>query len=71
MRVKWAGPRTELCLSGPELGLLLAQAACEKAGALWECSRSDTLQSVVVWLRRSQPAGTPDLNSANRPRDGT
>jgi signal transduction histidine kinase len=50
IRIRWhgGGPRAEF--SPPELGLLVAQAGWERAGAEWNRERRETLETVTVRL---------------------
>jgi hypothetical protein len=49
-RVRWQRGRTSAAFSRPELGLLVARAGFERAGAVWLRERSETFETVTVWL---------------------
>jgi hypothetical protein len=52
--MRWRGdPGPEF--SPPELGLLVAQAGWERAGAKWERERLENTESVTVWLAGKPP----------------
>jgi signal transduction histidine kinase len=50
IRVRWHGGRPPSAFSRPELGLLVAQAGWERAGAAWERERTEKLETVTVRL---------------------
>jgi hypothetical protein len=49
-RVKWRAARASSVLSRPELGLMVARAGLERAGARWQRERSETWETVTVRL---------------------
>lgn len=49
-RVRWRGGKGASTVSPPELGLLVAQAGLERAGALWERERTEESETVTVRL---------------------
>lgn len=49
-RVCWQGGRGASAFSRPELGLLVAQAGLERAGAVWERERTEEFEAVTVRL---------------------
>jgi len=49
-RVKWRAVRPSSVLSRPELGLMVARASLERAGARWQRERSETWETVTVRL---------------------
>jgi len=50
MRIRWRAERPASEYSGPELGLLVAQADLERRGAEWERDRKGSLETVTVRL---------------------
>jgi C4-dicarboxylate-specific signal transduction histidine kinase len=55
VRLRWHGPALpESC--PPELGLLVAQAAWERAGARWRRERSENLETITIELPPCIPA---------------
>jgi signal transduction histidine kinase len=50
LRVRWSGGAPPVAFSRPELGLLVAQAGWERAGAQWERERIETLETVTIRL---------------------
>ena len=50
IRIHWTTAEPSGSLSLPEVGLLVAQAALEQAGARWELRRREKSQTVTVWL---------------------
>jgi signal transduction histidine kinase len=50
VRIRWHAGRPPSAFSRPELGLLVAQAGLERAGAEWERERTETLETVTVRL---------------------
>jgi signal transduction histidine kinase len=50
MRIRWHGGVASSAFSRPELGLLVAQAGFEGAGAEWERERTENLETVTVRL---------------------
>jgi signal transduction histidine kinase len=58
MQLSWNGVAA-VSWSISEAGLLVAQAACERAGARWERNKTESLRSVTIWLPRL--AGNGDL----------
>jgi len=50
VRVRWYAGLARAEFSRPELGLLVAQAGWERAGAKWERERAENLESVTVRL---------------------
>jgi signal transduction histidine kinase len=50
LRVRWSGGAPPGAFSRPELGLLVAQAGWERAGAQWERERIETLETVTIRL---------------------
>jgi signal transduction histidine kinase len=55
IRVRWQMGRPHAAFSRPELGLMVAQASFEAAGATWERERSETFEAVTLRL-----PGLPD-----------
>jgi len=49
-RVRWHMGRPASSFTGPELGLIVAQAGLEHTGAVWERERAETLETVTVRL---------------------
>ena len=49
-RVRWRAAHPSSVLSRPELGLMVARASLERAGAVWQRERSETLETVTVRL---------------------
>jgi signal transduction histidine kinase len=49
VRVRWQG-EAPAASSRPELGLLMAQAGCERDGAEWKRERRENIESVTVHL---------------------
>ena len=49
-RVRWHMARPASSFTGPELGLMVAQAGLEHTGAVWERERAETLETVTVRL---------------------
>jgi signal transduction histidine kinase len=56
MRLRWHAARPPSVFSRPELGLLVAQAGLERAGAEWERERTENLETLTVRLP-GVPAG--------------
>ncbi len=52
LRMSWQSAERWAELSPPELGLLLAQASWEQAGAQWARERTETVETVTVRLGR-------------------
>jgi hypothetical protein len=52
LRVRWYAGRPPSAFSRPELGLLVAQAGLNRAGAEWERERTEKVETVTVWLPR-------------------
>jgi len=50
IRVGWRPATATSAFSQPELGLLIAQASFERAGAAWERERRETLETVTIHL---------------------
>ena len=50
IRVRWQAGHAASAFSRPELGLLVAQAGWERAGAIWERERSEKLETVNIRL---------------------
>ena len=50
LRVRWQMGRPASAFSRPELGLLVARAGFERAGAVWQRERSETFETVTVRL---------------------
>jgi hypothetical protein len=50
IRIRWHAGASGAAFSRPELGLLVAQAGWERAGAKWERERSENLETVTVRL---------------------
>ncbi|HWY22457.1 MAG TPA: hypothetical protein VNX26_14615 [Candidatus Acidoferrum sp.] len=50
VRIRWYAGLTQAEFSRPELGLLVAQAGWERAGAKWERERTENLETVTVRL---------------------
>jgi signal transduction histidine kinase len=58
IRIRWQAESPLPALSRPEIGLLVAQAGWERAGAEWERERRENLETVTVRLPRvSAPNG--------------
>lgn len=50
IRVRWQGGHPPTGFSRPELGLLVAQAGWESAGAAWERERAEKLETITIRL---------------------
>jgi len=60
IRIRWHAARLASPCSRPELGLLVAQAGWERAGAEWERERAESLETVTVrWPRGAEGGRNP------------
>jgi hypothetical protein len=50
VRCRWRAPASSSSFSRPELGLLIARAGWERAGAVWERERAGDLETVILHI---------------------